>query len=135
LGILKDLTKVGGMDMNKNSILFGTIVILLLFVAIMVSGSFLKNPITGNDRVIEKVEKIESFTKEKNWIQAKNQLQEGIQAWEKVKNRIQFSVERDFLLEIDNKFATLKGAIKAKDEKVVITTGEELKFVWKELGK
>ncbi|WP_339060181.1 hypothetical protein [Tepidibacillus marianensis] len=51
--------------MKKKNIMIGSIAILLLFVAIMVSGPFLKNPIVGNDHVIDHVNAVESFAKEK----------------------------------------------------------------------
>ncbi|TCS82590.1 DUF4363 family protein [Tepidibacillus fermentans] len=121
--------------MRKKVIILGSTAIILLFIAIMVSGTFLKRPLTKDDNVIGQVNFIEASVKQKDWQLANEHLEQGIKAWEKVKNRIQFSVERDFITEIDNKLATLKGAIKAKDDKMIILTTEELKFVWQELGK
>ena len=107
---------------------------MLLFGMVMTSGAFLKKPLVGDDDLLGYVEQIELIVKNGDWSQADVPLQKGIRAWEKVKNRIQFSVERDFIIDIDNKLATIKGGIKAKDEKGILTTTEELRFVWSELG-
>ncbi|MFV9511379.1 DUF4363 family protein [Tepidibacillus sp. LV47] len=121
--------------MKKIWIIITSTAIILVFVAIMVSGSFLKRPITSNDNVIAQIKALEASAEKKDWKLANEHLEKSIKAWEKVKNRIQFSVERDFITEVDNKLATLKGAIKTKDDKKITSTTEELRFVWEELGK
>ncbi|GBF12363.1 DUF4363 family protein [Tepidibacillus infernus] len=109
--------------------------ILLIFVAMMGSGVFLKKSLTKQDDVIGQINKVEKLVDEGKWKEADQELKQGFKAWEKVKNRIQFSVERDFLEEVENEMATMKGAIKAKDQKTLITTIERLKIIWDDLGK
>lgn len=120
---------------KKTLIIAGTSLMLLIFIAIMGSGYFLKNPITKNDDVLGQLDSIEKSVHNSDWSKAEKQINDGLKKWGKVKNRIQFSVERDFLEEIDSEMAEIKGAIIAKDQETVITNIEKLKVIWKELGK
>lgn len=101
----------------------------------MGSGFFLKKPFSNHDDVIDKVKQVERLVKAEAWNEAEKECDEGILAWEKVKNRIQFSVERGFLEQIDYDLAELKGSIIAQDPKNVIITSEKIVILWNELGK
>lgn len=121
--------------MKKWFIIIGSITMLVVFITIMSSGFILKRSFTESDDVIKQINLVEASINKQDWEQADNQLEKGFNAWEKVKNRIQFSVERDFLEKIDNELATLKGAIKAKDEKILIISIEKIKKIWNQLGR
>lgn len=120
----------------KRKILLYTIPTLFLLVAvgIMISGSILKEPLGEDDHVIDALQELETDVKAANWVQAKDQVDEVSQAWSKVVNRIQFSIERQKMREIDNSIFRLKGSIEAEDEQSALI---EIYFVyemWDELG-
>jgi len=121
--------------MRKWIITFGSIGLLLLFIAVMGSGAFLKKPIIGEDDVLKQFDQIEESISKNNWSQAGEQMNKQFTIWEKVKNRLQFSVERDIIEEIDHDLAVLKGAIQAKDKKLFIEIVEKIKVIWNDLGK
>lgn len=121
--------------MTKKLLIFGSITMMVIFIAIMGSGAFLKKPITGNDDLIKEITLVEKSVKKNNWNEANNSVEQGFVKWEKIKNRIQFSVEREFIDEIERELAVLKGTVQAKDMKTAITTVEKIKIIWEDLGK
>ncbi len=121
--------------MRKKVIIIGSIFMITIFIAIMGSGFILKNSFTGNDDVINQINLVQMAVTNDEWEQASVELASGFKAWEKVKNRIQFSVERVFIEDIDVELATLAGAIKAENSDLSIVTTEKIKILWKELGK
>lgn len=122
--------------MNKKlTLIIGSATMLFLFIAIMGSGFILKEPLTAKDDVIENINLIEESMKKNDWKKADTQLTASKQALERVKNRIQFSVERGFIEDLDTELATLKGAIKAEDQQKVIIVIEKIKSMWEVLGQ
>jgi len=121
--------------MKKWWLIGGSVFTIIVFLLIMGTAVFLKNPITGNDDVLKHVQLVQKTVKTEEWQQANNEWKEATQAWEKVKNRIQFSVERDFIEDIDDELATIKGAIVAKNIDRAIIASERIKIIWDELGR
>lgn len=121
--------------MKKRLIILVTSLILILTVAIFGSGIFLKNPMTGDDDVIQEIAQLEKEAINGKWDKADQQFERAIYAWDKVKNRIQFSVERTFLDDVDNELSTIKGAIRSKDLSMLIISVEKIRFLWTVLGK
>lgn len=107
-------------------IVFPTI-ILLMSVGIMVGGSLLKHPLGPDDRLLESVQDLEKKVKNKEWNQARKQIDYALTAWNKIVNRIQFSVERDYMFEINGTLARIKGGIEAKDDQAIL---EEIYFFY-----
>jgi hypothetical protein len=108
--------------------------ILILSVAIMAGGTFLKQPFGEDDRIYEGMKSLEKDVKTKNWKQAKHHLDYSQKAWEKIVNRIQFSAEREYMLEISGALSRIKGGIEAEDDKAIL---EEIYFfysLWEDLG-
>jgi len=120
---------------KKLLLIVGSVFMLLIFIAIMGSGFILKEPLTSNDEVIKHLKLVEQSAEKSQWSEASTQLKAGNKAWEKVKNRIQFSVERDFIEKIDAELATLQGAVKAEDQQEIIILVEKIKIIWDELGQ
>lgn len=110
-------------------------VFLLFSIALMTGGSLLKEPFGEDDRLKEAIQKLEADVKNKQWKQARDHAQYALTAWNKVVNRIQFSVEREYMLEISGSLARIKGGIEAEDDKAIM---EEIYFfydLWDNLGK
>lgn len=111
------------------------IVFLLFSIGLMAGGSILKHPLGEDDRLLEAVQKLEADVKHKQWDQANDHIEYALKAWNKVVNRVQFSVEREYMLEISGALARIKGGIKAEDDKAIM---EEVYFfydLWGNLGK
>ncbi|RXT03728.1 DUF4363 family protein [Ammoniphilus sp. CFH 90114] len=103
------------------------ILILTVSIAVMAGGSILKKPWGKDDRVLDAVQQIEKNVRAKQWKEAKDNADSATEAWKKIVNRIQFSVERDYMFEINGALARIKGGIEAKDDKAIM---EEIYFFY-----
>lgn len=110
------------------------ICLLLVFVAIMATGAMLKKPFGADDRLLESIQKLEKQVEAKKWTEAKSQIDYAMKAWDKIVNRIQFSVERETIYDILGTLARIRGGIAAQDDKAIM---EEIYFfyvLWENLG-
>jgi len=108
---------------------------LALFIFIMNSGSLLKKPLGNDDRLYEAVQRIESDVKEKNWDKASKNINYAENAWKKIVRRIQFSVEKEYIIQISGTLSRIKGGIEVKDDKAIM---EEIYYfyeLWDKLAK
>jgi hypothetical protein len=110
-------------------------IFLLFSIVLMAGGSLLKEPFGEDDRLKESIQKIEADVKKKQWKQAGDHAEYALKAWHRVVNRIQFSVERDYMLEISGALSRIKGGIEAEDDKAIL---EEIYYfydLWEYLGE
>ncbi|MGF9696357.1 MULTISPECIES: DUF4363 family protein [Paenibacillus] len=110
------------------------IFLLILFVAIMVSGPFLKKPFGADDRLLESVQTLEKQVKGKQWTEAKSQIDYAMQAWDRIVNRIQFSVERETIYDILGTLSRIKGGVAAEDDKAIMEELHYFYVLWENLG-
>jgi hypothetical protein len=110
------------------------IFLILLFVAIMASGSFLKKPFGTEDRLLESVQTLEKHVEGKQWTAAKSQIDYAMQAWERIVDRIQFSVERETIYDILGTLARIKGGVEAEDDKAIMEEIYYFYVLWDNLG-
>lgn len=110
------------------------IFLILVFVAIMASGAFLKKPFGTDDRLLESVQMLEKQVEAKQWTEAKSQINYAMQAWDKVVNRIQFSVERESIYDILGTLARMKGGVAAEDDKAIMEEIYYFYVLWDNLG-
>ncbi|KOY16675.1 DUF4363 family protein [Paenibacillus sp. JNUCC31] len=110
------------------------ICLLLVFTAIMVSGTFLKKPFGADDRLLESIHKLEKQVEGKQWTEAKSQVNYAMNAWEKIVNRIQFSVERETIYDILGTLARIKGGVAAEDDKAIMEEIYYFYVLWDNLG-
>ncbi|CAI6051271.1 hypothetical protein PAECIP112173_01400 [Paenibacillus sp. JJ-100] len=110
------------------------ILMLLLFISIMVSGPMLKKPLGKHDRLLESVHLLEKQVQEKQWTQAKAQVDYAMHAWDRIVNRIQFSVERESIYDILGALARMKGGIAAKDDQAILEEIYYFYALWDNLG-
>lgn len=111
------------------------IIALLFFIAIMLSGNFLKKPKNPSEDVLSFTEIILKNAKDENWSEAEKNVYNLEKAWNKVLPRIQFSVERDEIYNIGLNIARLKGEILSEDKSAILTELYELKENWIELSR
>ncbi|WP_338587075.1 DUF4363 family protein [Paenibacillus sp. Y5S-9] len=110
------------------------IFLILVFIAIMASGAFLKKPFGKDDRLLESVQMLEKQVEGKQWTEAKSQINYAMQAWDKVVNRIQFSVERESIYDILGTLARMKGGVAAQDDKAIMEEIYYFYVLWDNLG-
>ncbi|WKL02271.1 DUF4363 family protein [Paenibacillus amylolyticus] len=108
--------------------------LILVFVAIMASGAFLKKPFGNDDRLLESIQTLEKQVEGKQWTEAKSQVNYAMQAWDKVVNRIQFSVERETIYDILGTLARIKGGVAAEDDKAIMEEIYYFYVLWDNLG-
>lgn len=108
---------------------------LVLFVCIMLSGSFLKKPFGKKDDVAHTIDKIKENVNHESWDEAALEVDELDNAWMKVLKRIQFSEERDEINFLTSNIARVRGAVCAKDKSGALIELSEADSHWKELGK
>nr|WP_154894296.1 DUF4363 family protein [Paenibacillus xylanexedens] len=110
------------------------IFLLVLFVAIMATGSFLKKPFGTQDRLLESVQTLEKQVEKKQWTEAKSQIEYAMQAWDRIVNRIQFSVERETIYDILGTLSRIKGGVAAEDDKEIMEEIYYFYVLWENLG-
>ncbi len=121
--------------MRKFLVMAIPIATLVLFICIMLSGSFLKKPFGKNDDVAQMLEKITVDVNKEAWDEALVNVDELDNAWKKVIKRIQFSEERDEINYLTSNIARLQGAVSAKDKSDALVELNDANSHWKELGK
>ncbi len=97
------------------------IAFILLTVGLMVSGFWLKEPMGQSDDVFGAFKSMEKLVVAEDWERAKKAHKRAEQAWDVVSNRIQFSVERESMLEIAASLARSKGGIESQDKQAVLS--------------
>lgn len=123
------------MKMRKWLMLALAALLLVFFGAVLGSGNFLKQPLGKEDRLLEAVQSIEQHIEKKNWKQAKDKVEYASNAWRRIVNRIQYSVEREYMYDISGILSRIRGGIVAKDDAAVM---EEVYFfyeLWENLGR
>ena len=109
------------------------IFLLVLFVAIMATGSFLKTIwYTGSLARIRT--NLGKASGEKQWTEAKSQIEYALQAWDRVVNRIQFSVERETIYDILGTLARIRGGVAAEDDQAIMEEIYYFYVLWENLG-
>lgn len=92
------------------------IAIIAIFILIMLSGIYFKQPRNPSEDVVGYVTQLLEDVRSDNWSNAENTVIKLEAAWEKISRRIQFSVELVDIFDINNNIARLKGAITGKDK-------------------
>lgn len=108
---------------------------ILLFIAIMTTGGLLKKPFSSKDDVISYIEIMRKDINEEKWDKAGKDLSNIKTAWEIVKKRVQFSVERDEMILIDTNISRIEGALSERDKSFIIIELSEMQNHWNELEK
>ena len=106
---------------------------IILFLAVMLSGNYLKQPLGKNDDIPELIESLIKDIQDEQWEKVNQKTEELDQAWEKVVNRVQFSAERNEIQDFNVALARLKGAILEKDRLSAIMELKEAYEHWSQL--
>lgn len=111
------------------------IVMLAVFILVMISDNFLKQPLRKDDNVPGYTQAIIQDISNDKWNEASNKTEQLSQAWKKVVKRIQFSAEKDEMDALASSIARLRGAISAKDKSAAFMELYEIFEHWDDVGK
>jgi len=120
--------------MRKILVVSIPIVTLIFFVLIMISGNYLKNPISKNDNISEIVQVLIHNLDEEKWEEAVYNSNRLSEAWNKIVRRVQYSSERDEINAFSVNVARLRGAILAENKANSLSELYEAYEHWRELG-
>lgn len=107
---------------------------MALFLAIMLSASFLKKPMGKDDNFPQLLENLIQNIDNEAWDKASKEVDSLDQAWKKVLKRIQFSSERDEINYINTNIARLRGSVSAMDKAGSLMELEEAYNHWNNIG-
>jgi hypothetical protein len=102
--------------MRKFLVIALPIASILLFILIMISGSWLKNSLGQGKNIPDIINNIGEDILEERWGETEKGIQQLEKGWDKIVRRIQFSAERDEINSFDSSLARLKGAVLAKNK-------------------
>lgn len=111
------------------------IILLVICILIMLSGSFFKKPRGDWDDVIKHINTTTEAIMSDNWILAEENTNKLDTAWTTVTKRIQFSCERDEIHAVGVSIARLKAAVTAKDKTSALLELSEAEEHWEDLGR
>jgi hypothetical protein len=121
------------MAMRKWMLIIIPTLCILLFTAVL-GGGILKKPFGKGDHLLKSMQQLEKTVKDKKWEQAKTNSKQAYKAWDHVSNRIQYSVEREYMNDIAGILARIKGGIEAEDDKGLLKEIYYFYEVWDNLG-
>lgn len=121
--------------MRKFFIVTIPIITLVLFMLVMLSGSYLKKPLGKDDNIPQFIEVVIKNIRDEKWQEAGENTDKLSRAWKKVVRRVQFSEERDEINDFTMSVARLRGGIMAKDKASSLSELSEAYEHWRELGK
>lgn len=121
--------------MNKILGFIIPIVILGFFLLIMLSGDYLKQPRNPSEDVIGYINLTMEDVKNDNWNNVTDDIEKIEKAWNKIVPRIQFSVERNEIYNININIARLKGAAVVQDKSSTLMELNAAIENWNELTR
>jgi hypothetical protein len=119
---------------RKWMITVSTVLILAVFIVVMAGGKWFKQPFGEDDQLLQAVKQLEKNVQDKKWSEAKERSEYTERAWNKIVNRIQFSMEREYMYDISGTLSRIKGGVQVEDDKAIM---EEIYFfygLWENLG-
>ncbi len=121
----------------KEFFLYRIIPFLLIgiFVLIMHSATFLKQPFSKEDDVVHYLNAASESIQSENWEEASKNLAKVNDAFEMVVKRIQFSVERDEVSMFNKAIEKTKSFVTVKEKAGAMAELSEAQHVWDQLEK
>ncbi|WP_071392636.1 DUF4363 family protein [Bacillus tuaregi] len=109
--------------------------LLVLFGLIMISGDYLKQPLSREDDVMHYLDAAIKSVEAENWDDATHSLSHVNRSFQPVIKRIQFSVERNEINQFTLCIERTKGFIQGHEKSGALAELEEAHYLWDELGK
>ncbi|MEW6723538.1 MAG: DUF4363 family protein [Bacillota bacterium] len=111
------------------------VVLIAMFSAVFLSGSYLKRPFGAADDFAGHLDAVEMAIMADDWSRAGHELEQAKQAWQVVTGRIQFSVEREEIRGVNHSLARLGGRIQAADSGGALAELAEAREHWERIAQ
>lgn len=111
------------------------VILLIVFILIMKSGTYLKQPRNESEAVYSFFLQTSTFVEREEWTKAKKAIIAAETGWRQIAKRIQFSTNRSQMREIEIKLIKIKTYIEMKDKQNALIEISEAKYLWTELGR
>jgi hypothetical protein len=111
------------------------IVTLTVFVLLMLGGNYLKKPHNSSEDVMAFVYLSIEHVKIEEWDMLKHDIESINTAWKSIIPRIQYSVERDEIYNINLNIARLRGSVASEDKSSTLIELNEIIENWHELAR
>lgn len=108
--------------------------LIVLFVLILNSGNFLKQPMGTADQFIQYLKETKADIQTKRWDDAKDNLTRLKTAWDIVLRRIQVTVELNDVNNLNQAIARLNGSIAVQDQITALVHVSEISAIWDQIG-
>lgn len=109
--------------------------LIAVFILIMLSASFLKEPFGEYDDIQAIAKELKTDINNGDWSEAREQAERLETAWDIITDRVQFSAERDELRDAKTSIARMKGYIEAADRAGSLAELGEVKERWTDIGQ
>ncbi|ACA55720.1 DUF4363 family protein [Clostridium botulinum] len=111
------------------------IVTLSLFLAVMLSASYMKKPRNQEENVDKFISTTIEYVKNEEWGNAEKEIEKLDLAWNKILKRVQFSSELDQINYLSESINKAKGGIIAEDKGISLSNLISFYEEWKIIGK
>lgn len=127
-GVLKEVV------MRKFLLVSIPIFSIIIFIAIMLSGNYLKKTTVNDNNFPKLIKVVTEDIQNERWKEAEGHAEELHSIYNKIINRIQFSSERDEINAINVSLARVEGAIISRNKVLAIDGLFEAYEHWNQLG-
>lgn len=121
--------------MRKALLYLIPILILAVFVIFMNSGPYLKKPIGEEDNVAKYIKLLKEDIENENWDSARSHVGKLELAWQNVIPRVQYILDKDEIINLNESIARMNGSILAMDKTMAKVELVLLEYHWKRLGE
>lgn len=111
----------------------GVLIIAMLggFLVLLAGGQLLKQPLSPEEDIAAFLQQLDPILREGDQWREALHLQEQIEhGWSRVEKRIQFSIEREDMMEFTEELVRLKAAIEMEEQPMAWEAHRLLKTVW-----
>lgn len=120
--------------MRKIILISIPVISIALFIAVMLSGNYLKKPMGAHDNLPQLIEMVTEDVNNDRWEQAKEHSNELQEVYKKIEKRIQFSAERDEMNALNVALARIEGAILSRNKALAIDGLFQAYEHWDQIG-
>ncbi len=111
------------------------LLILVIFLLVMTSGSYLKVNLESGKEVVSALSELELLVTNQAWEQAGAKVSSLDASWRKIGPLLQISSEEDDIKQFTQGIARLRGYIGGQDAGSALAEIELLKLIWTRLGR
>ena len=120
---------------NKRLIRCIVFLLMLSFICLQCSCTFLKKTIYNKIGFSENLEHLENSINNNNWNDAEVKLKASMNSWTKIKPLLQIDIDHDYVNDIEKYFIRLTAYIKTQSKPDSLACVMLIKGLWEDIGK